>query len=183
MEASVAAIDRLDRMVLGARMSNAHPTSDLVLRAIAKRSFLTLATTSAAGRPHAAGVVYAHVDDALYVSTDRSSRKARNIAEHPEVFVCLPVRRAPVGPPSTIQFRATAELLPSEHPLVGSLVEAGRLKAITSHGELERADGCVVRIELPSVLHTYGLGLPLRTLMREPLDAAGRVELASPALA
>jgi hypothetical protein len=177
MTSSGSAIDRLSRVVLTDGMSNAHPTPDLVTKAIAKRSFLTLATSSPAGRPHAAGVVYTLVDGVLYVSMDRSSRKARNIAANPEVFVCLPVRRAPVGPPSTVQFRARAELLACDDPQVRSLAEAGRLKAITSHGELARADGCVVRIALPRQMHTYGLGLPLRQLIREPLGAAGSVTL------
>jgi hypothetical protein len=177
MSSSESAIDRLRGSRLSEGMSNAQPTPELVTKAIAKRSFLTLATSSAAGRPHAAGVVYAQVDGALYVSTDRSSRKARNIAANPEVFVCVAVRRAPVGPPSTIQFRAHAEVLACDHPEVQSLAGAGRLKTITGHGELARPDGCVIRIGLPAIAHTYGLGLPLRKLIKEPLNAAGSVEL------
>ena len=54
-----------------------HPTPGLVRRAIERRSVATLATVSASGRPHAATVLYQCVDDALYVSTHRDSRKAR----------------------------------------------------------------------------------------------------------
>lgn len=155
--------------------SNAAPRLEEVERAIAKRSFCTLATVSPAGRPHAAGVVYAAVDGRLWISTDRGSRKARNIAANERVHVNIPVRRAPVGPPSSIHFEATAELFERHDPLVRRLAEAGRLRVITAHGELDRADGCFVRITPADVLHTYGLGLPLRTLIRDPLHAAGRV--------
>jgi Pyridoxamine 5'-phosphate oxidase len=36
-------------------------------------------------------------------------------------------------------------------------------------------DGCFLRITPAGVLHTYGLGLPLRRLVRDPLNAGGRV--------
>ena len=57
-----------------------------------------------------------------------------------------------------------------------TLLEAGQLKSITSHGELDLPDDCFVRIPLPDRLLTYGLGLPLRRLMRDPLHAAGVTE-------
>lgn len=157
----------------------AAPSADAVRAAIAKRSFATLATTSSAQRPHAAGVLYADVDGVLYVSTLRSSRKARNIAANPHVFVSIPVRRVPFGaPPSTIQFAATAELLAVDHPDVARLAAAGRLRAITGHGELELPDGCVLRITPGRTIHTYGLGMSLRALAKNPLDAAARVSAA-----
>lgn len=156
------------------------PQLDDIRSAIAKRSFATLGTTSPKQRPHAAGILYAAVGDVLYVSTNRSSRKARNIDANPHVFVSIPVRRMPFGaPPSTIQFAATAELLAVDHPDVVALAGTGKLKAITSHGELDLPDGCVVRITPGTTIHTYGLGMSLRALGKNPLDAAGRVERAS----
>ncbi|CAN5139764.1 hypothetical protein BH18ACT4_BH18ACT4_02050 [soil metagenome] len=156
----------------------AHPRLDQVTKAIASRSFCTLATASAANRPHVAGVIYVADENVLYVSTLRTSRKARNIAENPDVFVCIPVRRLPVGPPSSVQFAAVAELLASNDPEVVGLAEAGRLKPIVSHCELDLADGCFLRITPTGRLHTYGLGLTLRQLIRNPLEAGGRVDLA-----
>jgi general stress protein 26 len=153
-----------------------YPTNPIladVTAAMRKRSFCTLATSSPAHQPHVAGVIYAMVDDKLYVSTQRTSRKARNIATNPNVFVCIPIRRVPVGPPSTVQFAAKAELLSARD--VATLAQAGKLKAITSHGELELADICFVRITPSERLLTYGLGLPLRQLAKDPLNAAGLV--------
>ncbi len=147
------------------------------MRAIAKRSYATLATTSNAGRPHVAGVLYEYVDDALYVSTLRTSRKARNVAANPYAAVVVPIRRVPVGaPPSAVQFQGRAELLDAEGPEITTLVAAGRLGSITGHGELDLPEGCFIRVEVPARVHTYGLGMSLMTLVRDPLGAAGVVE-------
>jgi len=153
----------------------ANPTLEQVDRAIRRRSFCTLATVSPAGRPHAAGVLYAYAEGALYVSTQRDSRKARNIAANPAVFVWVPVRRVPVGPPSGVQFAAEAELLDNDDTEVRRLAAGGLLKAITGHGELELDGGCFVRIAPGPTIHTYGIGLPLHRLIRDPLNAGGRL--------
>ncbi|CAA9380756.1 MAG: hypothetical protein AVDCRST_MAG66-258, partial [uncultured Pseudonocardia sp.] len=113
----------------------------------------------------------------LYVHTHRTSRKARNVATSGRGFVCIPVRRLPVGPPSSIQFEATVEVLEADDPSVVALVADGSVKPITSHGELDDPDGCFLRITPTGTLHTFGLGMSLRRLMRDPLHAAGRVSL------
>ncbi len=156
--------------------SLAHPRWDDVVRAIAKRSFCLLATTSPAGRSHVAGVLYDEVDGGLYVSVDRPSRKARNIEANPHVALTVPIRRIPVGPPSTAMFQTTATVLANDDPEVRRLAADGRLGDITGHGELNLASGCIVRIDPPAVIHTYGLGLSLWRLIREPLRGGGRVE-------
>jgi hypothetical protein len=154
-----------------------HPDPDKVRSAIAKRSYCVLSTTSEQGRPHAAGVLYALAGDTLWVSTDRDSRKARNVAASGRVGVVIPVRRVPVGPPSCVQFQATATVVPLHDPDVRAEVAAGNLKAITGHGELDLPEGCFLRIDLPRRVVTYGLGMSLVKLMREPLAAAGTAEL------
>ena len=155
------------------------PPPDKVRKALTKRSFATLATTSAAGRPHVAGVLYEFFGDTntMILNTLRTSRKARNIAANPHVAVCVPVRRLPVGPPSSVQFQATAELLANDHPDIVALVNAGSLKSLTSHGELDLVDGCFVRINFGPRVLTYGLGMPLRTLIADPLAAGGRTTM------
>lgn len=161
---------------LTAPAGSARPDLALVERALARRSVAVLATVSPAGRPHAATVVYARVDGALYVSTSRTSRKARNVAANPHVHVCVAVRRLPFGPPpSSVQFATTAELLAVDHPDVVRLTRAGALKAITSHGELDLPDGCILRLAPPRTYLTYGLGLSLKALGQDPLHAGGRV--------
>lgn len=148
-----------------------------VMAAVAKRSYCTLATVSAAGRPHVAGVLYALVADQLYVSTTTTSRKARNVTHSPHVAVVVPVRRVPIGgPPSAVQFQATATVLAIDDPGINRLHQAGQLRSITGHGEMDLPDGCFLRIAVPSRIHAYGLGMSLYSLIRHPLDAAGLVD-------
>jgi hypothetical protein len=156
------------------------PDLDNVVKAVTRRSFCMLATVSPSGRPHVAGVLYQAIGTTLYVNMSRDGRKARNIADNPYVAVSIPIRRLPVGgPPSTVQFQGRAEILGFDAPDVVRMVAAGELKNITSHGELDHPDGCFVRITPLRRITTYGLGMPLLKLIRDPLHAGGTVELAA----
>lgn len=155
-----------------------HPQPERVAKAIDRRSFCTLATVSPTNRPHAAGVLYETIGTTLYAHTSRTSKKARNIAANPHVGVCIPIRRLPVGPPSSVQFQAEAEVLAMDDPHIVELLESGRLKSITGHGELDLPEGCFLRITPARRINTYGLGMSLRQLLRNPLHAGGSVELA-----
>lgn len=149
-----------------------------VRRRIERRSFAVLATTSPAGFPHAAGVVYEAVDAHLYVHTLRSSRKVRNIVANPRVAIVVPDRRLPVGPPFTVQFQATADVLDMDDPAVTQLLGAGRLRSISGHGALDEPDGCFVRITPAHRLHSYGIGVSALAVARDPLHVGARsVEL------
>ncbi len=156
-----------------------HPDPSVVRRALEHRSVATLATVSAAGRPHAATVLYQCVDDALFVSTHRESRKARNIGGHNWAAITIAVRRLPVGPPASIQFQTSAALLANDDPVVVDLAAAGRLDRITAHGELALDGGCFLRLPLPARAFTYALGMSLWRVIRNPLDAAGEVNLSA----
>jgi len=152
------------------------PNPDRIHRALEKRSFATLATASTAGRPHVAGVLVDVVGDVLYVNTRRASRKARNVLANPRVAVVIPIRRLPVGPPSTVQFQAEASVLDLDDPEIQRLVTEGHLGSITGHGELDMADGCFLRILIPDRLVTYGLGMSLRRFITDPMNAGGLVD-------
>jgi general stress protein 26 len=178
MDSSAWAMDRLTAVALTDVMEL---TPDTVLSTIRRRSFCTLATTSTRGQAHVAGMIYEAVGADLYIGTGRASRKARNIEANPRVGVCIPVRRLPVGPPSSVQFQGRAELLGPDDPTITDLLAAGRLKAITSHGELQLPDLCFVRIAPGRRLHTFGLGMSLWQLLRQPLEAGGHVDLAAAA--
>ena len=95
------------------------------------------------------------------------------MAASPHVGVSVPVRRLPVGPPSSVQFQATATVVGIDDPEVQQLLAAGQLKSLTSHGELDLPDSCFLRIPLPRRILTYGLGMSLRKLIADPI-AAGR---------
>lgn len=148
-----------------------------VHRAIEKRTFATLATTSSIGQPHVAGVLYELAGADLWLNTMANSRKARNIEANDRVAVTIVVRRIPFGPPSTIQFQGRATMFDPTAAEVTDLVAAGGLKGITSHGELELPGSCFIRITPSQRLHTYGLGLSLIKLIRDPLNASGSIDV------
>ena len=117
------------------------PDPAQIRRAIGRRSVATLATASEHGRPHAATVLYQLVDDVLYVSTSRDSRKARNVAATGHVGVTIAVRRIPFGPLASIQFQSTATVLDNGDPEIVELAASRRLDTITGHGELDLPGG------------------------------------------
>ena len=140
-----------------------------VRRAIHSRGFAMLSTVSPAGFPHAAGVIYVPAGDELYVHTMRSSRKARNVAADGRIGVVIPVRKLPVGPPFTVQFQGRAEVLDMDDPEITALVASGALKKITGHGELDEPDGCFVRIRPTGTVHTYGIGVSVLAVAKDPI--------------
>ncbi len=145
-----------------------------VLKAIAKKTFCTLATTSPAGRSHAAGVVYEAVDGTLWIHSLRSSRKVRSIEANRHVGVCIPFRKLPMGPPYTIHFQATARVVSMDAAEVGALLAVGKLRAISGHGALEMADGCFIAIEPKGTIHSFGPGARVIDLIRDPLNTGAR---------
>lgn len=148
---------------------------DAVEDAIASNWFCTLATSSAANRPHVAGVLYALVGRDLYVNTDVASRKARNIAENGRAAVCIPVGGTADAPPFTLTLQGSAVLLANDDAEITELVASGALAAITSHGELERSGTCFVRIRPGARVATYGIGVSPEQLEADPLSAFGSV--------
>ena len=99
------------------------------------------------------------------------------MAANSNVAVCMPVRRLPVGPPSSIQFQGRAEILDLDDSQIATLIGDGKLKSLTGHGELDEPDGCFLRITFGPRLVTYGLGMSLRKLIGDPLHAGGSVDL------
>lgn len=145
-----------------------------IRKTMAAKTFCTLATTSPAGRAHSAGVIYESVDGTLWVHVSRNSRKARSIAANPYVGVCIPYRRLPVGPPFTIHFQATAEIVAMDDPSVTRLLDADRLGSISGHGALEMVDGCFIAIRPHGMIHSYGPGARIIDLIRDPLNSGAR---------
>ncbi len=155
----------------------------IIAKALRRKSFATVATASARGRSHCAGVVYDFVDGALWFHTMRDSRKGRNIADNPYVGLCVPYRRLPVGPPYTLHFQGVAEVVDLDDPLALAHHRAGRLGSIAGHGAMEMEGACFVRISPTGVIHSFGAGVPVLDLARDPLQAGGRSALATAVLA
>lgn len=146
----------------------------LVRRVVGKRHFASLATASARGRVHGAGVLYQLAAGRLWISTLQSSRKAANVAATGRAAVVIPVRRLPIGPPASVQMQCRAEIVPLDDPELCALAERGQLDDVTGHGELDLDGGCFLQLTPPERVPVYGLGMSLLALLRDPLGA-GRV--------
>lgn len=140
-------------------------------RILRKKSFCTLATTSAAGRPHTVGVRYALIDGALYINAHGSSVKARNARENPRVAACIPAQKVPLFPPFCIQFQGIAEVLPANDPALRRMAESGRFKAIVSDKDLQQPDQVFIRVSPGKRVHSYGIGEKLMDIIRAPQHA------------
>jgi len=155
----------------------------IIATALRRKTFATLATVSPKGRGHAAGVVYDFVDGALWVHTMRDGRKGLNIAHAPHVGVCIPYRRLPVGPPYTLHFQGVAELVALDDPTAVAHHEAGHLDSIAGHGAMEMDGACFVRITPSGTIHSFGAGVPVLDLVRDPLRTGARSAPAAAVLA
>jgi nitroimidazol reductase NimA-like FMN-containing flavoprotein (pyridoxamine 5'-phosphate oxidase superfamily) len=151
-------------------------SSKQLRRIIAGRFFCTLATASADGKPHVVGMKYKYVDGHLYFCTGVGSKKVRNIRVNPNVAVCIPVARYPLAPPWAVQFQGTAVILSRDDPETVQLLESRKLartpgRAITALGVLEEPDRCFLKVTPARLIHTWGVGVSLFAILRDPTRA------------
>lgn len=90
--------------------------------------------------------------------------------------MCVPIHAGSDAPPFTASLQGTAAIVALDDPEVTTLIEQGRLDAITSHGELERPGTCFVKITPGRHVATYGIGVSTEELAADPLSAFGSVE-------
>ena len=149
-----------------------------VQKEIVRRSFCTLATADADGAPHVVGVNYVFISGHFYFATGALSKKVRNIRQNPRVAVWIPVRKYPMGPPWSIQFQGMATVLSHDDLEIAGLRKVGKLKNITRFGVMEKEpNGCFLKVKPARKIHTYGLGIPLLTLIRDTSQGERTVEL------
>lgn len=146
------------------RMSPASLSFEEVEREIRWRNFGVLSTLLPDGRPHSVSVLYAVTPSgmpfALYVLTDRRSRKARNVNANPSVSFAIPLPRRllPFVPPNSIQFQGTAEIMPLQDETAReAYTRSFVLRKVLSLEEAQRR-GVFVRIRPEPVVFTYGVG-------------------------
>jgi PPOX class probable F420-dependent enzyme len=81
---------------------------------VEKPYIATLATVRRDGSPHTAPVWYRYADGAFFVLTERSSRKARNIARDPRVELCIDDRQKVPYHTVIVRGRASIERYPGD---------------------------------------------------------------------
>lgn len=162
---------------------------DVVESEIRRRNFGVLATVCQDGRPHSTGVLYGVSPWekllAIYITTNRESKKARNVARNPNVSFTIPLSRRYLRllPPHCVQFQGTADTVPIEdetaNEAFGSLLLREVLKLERKHVQQKAV---FIRIHPDPVIFTYGLGLSFVELMKHIGAASSRVRIPSPRL-
>ncbi len=158
---------------------NPDVTFEMVENEMRRKNYGVLSTISKDGRPHSAGVMYAVSSRsrpfALYIVTDRRSKKARNIDRNPNVSFGVPIHRSPgFLPPSSIQFQGRAEIIPSTDKAGNEAFNASnRLRRVLKMQLVQKREvSTFIRIRPDPVVFTYGVGLTIFQLMKHIEGAA-----------
>lgn len=160
----------------------------LVERELRKRSFGVVSTVSRKGRSQSTGVCYAvsapHEHFAIYVMSEPTTRKARNLASNPNVSFVVPLLRRVLTmvPPACIQFRGKAELLSSDdREAIRAFQSSYLLRMLLNQSrELETSgehSTCFIRITPDPVIQTYGVGMSILELRRHIAEASAQVAI------
>ena len=161
-------------------------TPELVMSQLRKHDFAVLSSVGSDGMPHSAGVSYGVSDRGqplvIYVMTRRHLRKARDIAQNPNVSLVVPLARRQLWflPPATIQLQGKAEILDGDY---GPGVEVfgrswlGR-RILAAYRESHRRGEtriCFLKITPDPVVHTYMVGVGIWEIRRRMESGAGTV--------
>ena len=161
-------------------------TFDRVLAELRNHHFATLSTVGYDGAPHAAGVTYGTASTerelALYIMTRRHLRKARDIAERPQVALVVPIERRILRflPPATIQLHGRAEILDWTDAAGTDVFQGfwlGRRILTAYRAAYRRGETriCFVKIIVDPVITTYMVGFSAWELRRRMEQGAARV--------
>ena len=149
-----------------------------------RRNYGVLSTVSRNGRPHSTSVTYAVSARsrplALYIVTDRRSKKARNIGRNLNVAFVMPVPRSPASlSPGSIQFQGTAEIVPVTDETAQEAFKASFVlrRILQMQFAQKREVSIFVRIRPDALVFTYGVGATLFRLMKHVEGASARVEI------
>ena len=139
-----------------------------------KKTFGVLSTIGPGGSSQTTGILYALSPPGapfrLYVLTERSYLKARNVSRNPQVsfLVPYPHHLLPFVPASCISFSAVAEILPPDDPGGREAFTANRILRMNLEEADAMEDGIFLRIRPKRSMHCYGIGFGLVTIARNP---------------
>ena len=144
-------------------------TFELVLAHLRNSHFAVISTSDDQGTPHSAGVNYGvsrpDRELAIYVMTRRHLRKARNIAQNPNVSLVVPLPRRLLWflPPATIQLHGRAQIVDrtdEDGTDVFRRFWMGRRILSGYRGFHRRGERriCFLKITPDPVIHTYLVG-------------------------
>ena len=148
-----------------------------------KKTFGVLSTLGLRGSLQTTGILYAVSPPGapfrLYLLTETSYLKARNIARNPEVSFLVPYPHhfLPFVPASCISFSATAEIAPLDDAEGRAAFDTNRILRMNLAEANSFEDGVFLRIRPKRSMHCYGIGVGLMTIARNPAEAGYSVEI------
>jgi hypothetical protein len=154
----------------------AQVTTAQVWRQLEKQFFGVVGFVTAQGEARTVGIAYLVRERKLYFCTDANAWKTKHVRHNPHVSMTVPIaKRMPllpwiIIPAATITFSGTGRVL--ELTAVAAEIPDTLLKDLQPAEEL-RQHTSVVEITPKGDFITYGVGVPLKTMLR-PAEAGGR---------
>ena len=148
-----------------------------------KMTFGVLSTISPGGSLQTTGILYGVSPPGsafrLYLLTDPSYLKVRNILRNPEVSFLVPYPHHFLRfvPASCISFPGTAEILPDDDPEGRSAFQANRILRMNLEEAARMEEVVYIKIRPKRRMHCYGVGFGLLELMRNSAEAGYSVEV------
>ena len=162
-------------------------TFEMVEKKVRKKNFGVLSTIGPSARVQSSAVQYAvstrKSGFALYVLTDRTYVKVRNIKQNPKVSFVIPFPHHILRfiPAPTVSFQGTADILPFDDPLARDAYSSRSQKRMIrfTEGSKHRETAVFLRLTPIGKLTCFGLGIKLTVMMKEPASALYAVQLPS----
>ncbi len=148
-----------------------------------KQTFGVLTTVSPAGHPQTTGILYGislpGAPLRLYMLTERSFLKVRNIEKSPKVSFLVPYPHHFLRfvPASCISFQGAAEILPADDPAARASFEGSRILRMNLEEGAKTESVVFISIRPTRSMHCYGVGFGLMEKARNPHALGYSVEI------
>jgi nitroimidazol reductase NimA-like FMN-containing flavoprotein (pyridoxamine 5'-phosphate oxidase superfamily) len=148
-----------------------------------RMSFGALGTIKPGGGLQTTGIIYAvsppDTPFCLYLITDPSYLKVRNISRNPQVSFLVPYPHHWLRfvPASCISFPGTAEIVPAGDPEAREAFQASRILRMNLEEASTMGETVFIRIHPKPRMHCYGIGIGLIEISRNPAEAGYSVEV------
>lgn len=167
-------------------MTDRPGTFELVLSQLRKHSFAVLSTIGEEGTPHSTGVNLGISSrggsPVIYVMTRKHLRKARSIAQNPNVSLVVPLTRRLLWflPPPTVQLSGHAEIADwadEEGTEVFRDFWMGRRTLVAYQESRRRGETrvCSLKITRDPLIHTYLVGSSIWQLRKRMESGAATI--------
>jgi nitroimidazol reductase NimA-like FMN-containing flavoprotein (pyridoxamine 5'-phosphate oxidase superfamily) len=146
-------------------------------------TFGILSTVNSNGSLQTTGILYGVSPPSapfrLYLITDPSYLKVRNIRRNPEVSFLVPYPHHFLRfvPASCISFPGTAKIVPDDDPEGRAAFQSSRILRMNLEEAARMEETVFIKIRPKRRMHCYGVGFGLLELMRNSAGAGYSVEI------